>query len=145
MPGKSNYLEDLLLNGMLRNTGLLAQSGSVYVGLKTADPTDDNSGGTEPTIGTNAYARVAVSRATGSWGAPADASGAQRTSNTGTITFPTSTGAWASGAALTHFIVMDAATAGNMLWSGALQNSRVVDATGITVSFAASALTIEES
>jgi hypothetical protein len=46
MPGKSDYSETAVLNGFLRNTGIFAQSGSVYVGLKTADPTDDNSGGT---------------------------------------------------------------------------------------------------
>lgn len=145
MPGKSNYLEDAVLNGTLRNTGIFAQAGSVYVGLKTADPLDDNSGGTEPTIGTDGYARVAVSRATGSWAAPADNAGAQRTSNSAAITFPASTGAWASGSSLTHFILMDAATGGNMLYSGALTNSRVVDATGITLSFAAGTLTIDES
>jgi hypothetical protein len=145
MPGKSNYLEDAVLNGTLRNTGIFAQAGSVYVGLKTADPLDDNSAGTEPTIGTNAYARVAVSRATGSWAAPADSSGSQSTSNSGAITFPASTGAWASGASLTHFIVMDASTGGNMLYSGALTTARTVDAMGITLSFAAGTLTISES
>jgi hypothetical protein len=141
---KSNYLEDAVLNGMLRNTGPLAQTGSVYVGLKTADPTDAGSGGTEPTIGTNAYARVAVSRATGSWAAPADNSGSQRTSNSAAITFPASTGAWATGTPLTHFEIRDAATAGNLLWHGALATARTVDATGITISFAAGALTIDE-
>jgi hypothetical protein len=145
MPGKSDYSETAVLNGFLRNTGIFAQSGSVYVGLKTADPTDDNSGGTEPTIATNAYARVAVARGTGAWDAPANSSGAMRTANTAAITFPTSSGAWASSAALTHFIIMDASTAGNLLYSGALSVSRTVDATGITISFAIGALTIDES
>ena len=145
MPGKSDYLETAVLNGTLRNTGIFAQAGSVYVGLKTADPTDDGSGGTEPTISTNAYARVAVSRATGSWDAPSASSGAMRTANTAAITFPTSTGAWASSAPLTHFEIRDASTAGNLLYSGALGTSRTVDATGITVSFAIGALTIDES
>ena len=144
MPGKSDYLEDLVLNGMFRNTGLLAQTGSVYVGLKTADPTDAGSAGTEPTIGTAGYARVAVSRATGSWAAPSDNAGSQRISNAAAITFPASTGAWAAGAPLTHFEIRDAATAGNLLYSGALGTSRTVDATGITVSFAIGALTIDE-
>lgn len=141
---KSNYLEDAVLNGVFRNTGIFAQTGSVYVGLKTADPTDAGSGGTEPTIGTAGYARVAVSRATGSWSAPADSSGRQQIANSSAITFPESTGSWAGGSALTHFEIRDAATGGNLLYHGALGTSRTVNASGITVSFAAGALTIAE-
>lgn len=146
MAGKSTYAADAVLNGLYRNTGLLAQTGSVYLGLKTADPTDDNSGGTEPTIGTNGYARIAVSRATGSWDAPTTPSaGTRRIANTGALSFPASTGPWASSAALTHVIVMDAATGGNMLHSGPAAVSRIVDGSGITLTFAAGSITIDES
>ena len=142
MAGKSVFLEEAVLNGTYRNTGIFAQTGSVYVGLKTADPTDAGTGGTEPAVGTAGYARAVISRATGSWSTPA---GSPRAiSNAAIVSFPESTGAWASSAALTHFEIRDAATGGNLLHHGALGTARTVNAAGITVSFAAGALQISE-
>lgn len=141
---KSNFLETALLDSVYRGVAFPAVTGSVHVGLKTADPLDDNSAGVEPTIGTAGYARVAVSRAAGSWSAPSDSAGNMRISNAAAINLPASTGAWAASAPLTHFIIMDAATGGNLLHKGALQTARTVDGSGITISFAAGALTIDE-
>jgi hypothetical protein len=103
---------------------------TVYIGLKTADPGDDNAGGVEPTIPTGAYARI-VSPST-DW--PAAAAGA--IANTSILAFAESTAPWSSGATpLTHFIIMDAASGGNMLAHGSLTTPRTVNAAGIVLRF----------
>lgn len=136
MASFTNYLEDLVLNAVLRGTSWPSWgSGSHYIALFTAAPSDAG-GGTEVSGGS--YARVAVSRATGTWDAPADNSGAQKTANTGTITFPTATGSWGT---VTHFAIMDASTSGNMLAWAPLGASKAV-ASGDTASFAAGTLTV---
>lgn len=140
MASFSNYLEDLVLNATLRGTAWPAwTTGSHHVALFTAAPTDAG-GGTEVTGG--AYARVAVTRAAGSWAAPADNAGAQRTSNSSAITFPSPTANWGT---VTHFAVFDAATAGNMLVWGPLTTSRNILNGDNAPSFAAAALTVDLS
>jgi len=130
----SDYTENKVLDHINGKTAFTMPT--AYVGLKTADPTDDNSGGTEPTIATGGYARVATTGAM--WAAAA--SGAA--SNAAKITFPTSTAAWSTGATnLTHFIIMDAATGGNLLLHGSLDTPRAVNAAYIILEFAIGALT----
>jgi len=103
---------------------------TVYIGLKTANPTDDNSGGTEPTIPTGGYARI-VSPAT-DW----EEAAAGAIQNDEILAFAESTAAWSTGATpLTHFIVMDAAVAGNMLAHGELTTPRTVNAAGVLLRF----------
>jgi len=118
----SNYFELICLD--------LLFSATVYIGVKTADPTDDNSGGTEPTIDTGGYARI-VSPET-DW----EEAAAGAIQNDEILEFAESTAAWSTGATpLTHFIIMDAATAGNMLAHGSLTTPRVVNATGKILRF----------
>ena len=118
----SNYQELAVLNDLF--------SATTYIGLKTADPTDDNSGGTEPTITTGGYARI-VSPETDWENAAAGA-----IKNDTILPFPESTAAWSTGAtALTHFIIMDAASGGNMLAHGTLTTPRTVNAAGILLKF----------
>ena len=103
---------------------------TVYIGLKTADPGDDNSGGTEPTDPTGGYTR-AISP-------PADweAAAAGAIQNDTIVAFVESTDAWSSGATpLTHFIIMDAASGGNCLAHGSLTTPRTVNAAGIILRF----------
>ncbi len=103
---------------------------TTYIGLKTADPTDDNSGGTEPTIPTGGYVRIES--------IPADweAAAAGAIQNNAIQEFVESTAAWSSGATpLTHFIIMDAASGGNMLAHGSLTTPRIVNAAGILLRF----------
>jgi hypothetical protein len=85
---------------------------------------------------------VQVPAATGEWSAPADASGAQATDNDNAITFPESGGAWGT---VTHFGIFDASTSGNLLYHGELDDARVVDGAGITLSFPAGTLVVKES
>ena len=103
---------------------------TVYIGLKTADPLDDNSGGVEPTIPTGAYARIVSPES--DW--EAAATGAIQ--NDTILNFVESTAAWSSGATpLTHFIIMDAASGGNLLAHGTLTTPRTVNAAGVLLRF----------
>ncbi len=140
MPGKSDYAENTVLNSLLRGVAFPAMTtGSNYVALHTADPLDAASG-TEVSGGS--YARIAVTRATGSWAAPADSAGAQSTSNSAAITFASPTANWGT---VTYFAVWDAVTTGNMLYSGALTTSRTINNGDSAPSFAIAALVITES
>jgi hypothetical protein len=127
----SDYLEAAIINATLRGTTFPAAPANVYLALFTSAPNDDASG-TEVTGG--AYARVVVST-TGGWTAP---SGAGTTSNAADIVFPVATAGWGT---VTHMAIFDAATAGNMLYWGALVATKLV-LTGDTVRFLAGNVTI---
>ena len=130
-----NYAENKVLDHIVGKTSFTMPT--AYIGLKTADPTDDNSGGTEPTITTGGYARIVTA------GANWDAASGGATANAAALAFAESTAAWSTGAtALTHFIIMDAASGGNMLAHGSLTTARTVDAAGITLEFAIGELDI---
>jgi len=103
---------------------------TIYVGLSTADPTDDGSGLAEPTG--DAYARVSTLAA--NWSVAS--SGALDNAND--ITFPEATGSWGT---ITHFALFDAATGGNMLAHGALSASKAIGS-GDTAKFAAGDLDV---
>lgn len=111
----TNYTENAILNSLFGKTsdfGVLASAPTLYVALFTAAP-GEAGGGTEVSGGS--YARVAT--VAGDWNAASGGS----ISNLNAITFPTATGAWGT---VTHFALMDAATAGNNLWYGTLTTSR---------------------
>lgn len=136
---KANFLEDAVLNHVLRGVAFPTLGASTHVALFTAAPSDAG-GGTEVTGG--AYARVAVARATTAWAAPADNAGAQQTSNSAAVTFPNPTANWGT---ITHFGIYDAATAGNLLYWGAFATSRAINNGDTDVRFAAGTLAVNES
>lgn len=103
---------------------------TAYVGLSTADPTDDASGLAEPSG--NNYSRVTTS------GSDWDAAASGATANAAALTFPEASGSWGT---VTHYALFDAATSGNMLCHGTLDASRVITS-GITPRFAVGALDI---
>lgn len=140
MPGKSDYLETAILNHLFR-TSTLSKPSAIYVALNSADPTD---AATSTEISGTGYARVSVSVADASWTAPADSGADKAISNAAAITFGTPTGNWNSGNAITHFSLWDAASGGNMLYSGALGTSRTVLSGDNPPSFAVGALVIKE-
>lgn len=143
MAAMSNYLENQLVDHILRGqTFSPTVPSSVYVALYTAAPSDAG-GGTEVTG--NNYSRVAVSRALTAWaGTQAAASTVASsgttgvTSNNAAITFPVPSGSWGT---VTHFAILDATSAGNLLFHGALTVTQTIN-TGNTVSFAAGQLQI---
>lgn len=106
----STYLANKLIDHQLGKTAYTMPT--VYVGLSSTTPAADGTNVTEPTTGS--YARVATSGAT--WNAAS--SGA--TSNATDITFPEATADWLSAANLTHGVLYDAPTGGNLLAFGAV-------------------------
>ena len=107
----TNFLEVELLDHVFGKGAYTAPT--PYLALFTAAPTDAG-GGTEVTGGS--YARVAISADMGT-----AASGA--ITNSAGIEFPTASASWGTVVA---FGVMDASTAGNMLWWGDLTASKSV-------------------
>lgn len=114
-----------------------------YVALYTVAPTDA-AGGTEVTGGS--YARVAVNATLANWaGTQAAASttassgtGGQ-TSNNNTVTFPAPTADWGTVVA---FGLFDSLTSGTLLFSAALNVSRIIANGDTAPSFPAASLTV---
>ena len=107
----SNYLENALINAVLRNTAYTSPA-TVYVSLYTTDPTDADTG-TEVSGGS--YARTAVT-----FGAPSNGV----STNSADVTFPTATASWGT---VTHIGIHDASTAGNLLFHTPLDTSKTID------------------
>ena len=125
MTAMTDYLEDNLLNHVLRNTAFTSPT-TVYVALFTT-ATNDAGGGTE--VAGGSYARQAITFSVPTGGV---------TSNTAIVTFPTASAGWGT---ITHFAIFDAVSGGNMLYHGALAASRTVQA-GDTFRFPVSNVTV---
>lgn len=125
MAAMSNFLETALVNATLRNTSFTSPA-TVFVALYTTDPTDANTG-TEVTGGS--YARQSATFA-------APSNGASTTN--ADVTFPTAT---TNQGTITHFGIMDALTAGNLLYHGLLNNSKTIQ-TGDILMIEAGNLTV---
>jgi hypothetical protein len=107
----SNYLENKLLDHVLRNVSYTSPT-TVYVGLYTSDPADDNSG-TEVSGGS--YARQILSVTTATAGI---------VTSSADVTFPQATAQWGT---ISHIGLLDAVTSGNLLMHTPLTTSRVVE------------------
>ena len=125
MSAMSDYLEEKLLNHVLRNTAFTPPS-TVYVGLSTGSFGDDNSG-TE--LSGNGYARQSIAF---------DAASGGVSDNTSNVDFPAATG---SQGTITHFGLFDASSGGNLLIHGAFTAGKTV-ATGDILRIAAGELDI---
>ncbi len=112
MAKMSNYLEEKLLNFVLRNVAYTAPT-SVLVALYTTDPTDADSG-TEVTGGS--YARQ-----TATFSAASNPAGTCTTS--ADISFPTATADWGI---VTHIGIRDN-TGTNLLFHTALDASKTIN------------------
>lgn len=112
--GISDYLAEALIDHILKTTAY-TQPTHIYVGLSTADPTDDGSGLAEPS-GDN-YSRVLCD----DW----DNWDTGVVDNTNAITMPTASGNWGT---IAYTALFDADTAGNMLFYGAVSPSQAVTA-----------------
>ena len=107
----SNYLENQLLDHVLRNVSYTSPT-TVYVGLYTSDPGDDNSG-TEVSGGS--YARQVLSVTTASGGI---------VTSSADVTFPQATGSWGT---VSHIGLLDSLTSGNLLMHTPLTTSRAIE------------------
>jgi hypothetical protein len=125
MAEMANYLENALINATLRNTSYTSPA-TVYVGLYTTDPTDANTG-TEVSGGS--YARQPAS-----FGAPSN--GASLTS--ADISFPQAGASWGT---VGWIGILDASTAGNLLYHTPLTASKTID-TGDIFKIAAGSLSV---
>jgi hypothetical protein len=136
MSAASNYLENKVLDHVLKygtapytgaTTLYLAlfnnTSGSAATNLEAGTLTDETS-----TSGT-AYSRKAVTFASASSGSSA---------TNATVTFDTATANWGT---ITHVAVMDASTAGNVLFYGAVTTSKTIE-TGDTFQVSSGNLTV---
>jgi len=123
----TNYLENALVNHVLRNTALTSPT-TVYLALYDASPTDTGTGGTEIT-GTG-YSRQSVT-----FTAPTNGS----TSNSSTLSFTNGSGGNWTIAAVG---IMDASSGGNMLFHGTLTGGSKTVADGDTITFNAGDLDI---
>lgn len=108
---KSNYLENVFINAVLRNLPYI--STPVFVALYTTDPGEADSGAEVSTVGTG-YLRQAAS-----FDAPMNG----LTQNSVDIIFPVATLPWGT---ITHYGLRDAVTAGNMLYHGALDSPQAI-------------------
>lgn len=109
MSNMSNYLEDALVNHILKNTALSSPT-QTYIGLFASDAgLESNDLASAAEISGAGYARVQA--APSLWTAPSDGA----TSNDSEIIFPTATGTWGN---VSHVAILDAATNGNvLLWA----------------------------
>ena len=111
MAEMSNYLEDALINAVLRNTSYTSPT-TPYLALYTSDPTDADTG-TE--ISGGSYARQAIT-----FGAPSNGT----STNSAAVEFPQATADWGI---ISHVAIRDAVTSGNLLFHTALDASKTIN------------------
>ncbi len=125
MPSMSDFLENKVIDHLLRNQAYTPPT-TVYVALYTTMPNKETgASGVEVTGGS--YARQAVTLSAGSGGSSA---------NTAALSYSNMPAATVLGVGL-----FDALTGGNMLMSDVLTTNKTV-AAGDTLSFATSSLTV---
>jgi len=127
MPGKSDWLENQILNHVLRGTTYTPPS-TLYIGLYTSDPTD---AGTGTEISGGGYARQAITFTVSTVGS---------SSNSADILFPVASAAQGTAG---YFGILDASIAGHLLYYGPLTPNKSI-AIGDQIKIAAGTLTITE-
>lgn len=133
MSAASNYLENKVLDHVLRNTSYTQPSG-LWIGLFTGSALSNLEAGTltdEVSTSGTAYARKAVT-----FGNAASGSA----SNSGTVTFDAATANWGT---ITAIGIMDGQTvgAGNVLFYGNLTTAKLIE-TGDTLQFVTNNITV---
>jgi hypothetical protein len=121
----SNYLENALINAVLRNTTYTSPA-TVYVSLWTTDPTDAGSGNE---VSGGSYARTSVTFSSPSNGV---------TSNNADVSFPQATASWGT---VGWIGLNDASTSGNLLFHTPLDTSKTIDS-GDIFKIASGSLTV---
>ena len=119
----TNYLERRLLHFLFKNNSLSFSSpgDSIYVGLATAVSAAETGSVTEANF-TN-YARQQVTAS--NWTlVGSDSTDQQTATNAANIEFPASGG---TNNTITHIIIADAASSGNILFVGALDVQKVIE------------------
>lgn len=94
---------------------------TLYIGLSSTTPNEDETGITEPPTG--GYARIATVAA--DWGPSTDADPSVKTTTVAKV-FAVATGDWSGGANMTHFLLFDAISAGQALAFEAVTTAKPV-------------------
>ncbi len=102
---------------------------TLYAGLAQSVTGSPLAPSGEPTIGSNGYARVAITNNATNW--PAASAGAKTCQVD--VVFPTSSGAWASGNQLTVFVLYDSTSGGAAIGFATLSTPIIISGAGITV------------
>jgi hypothetical protein len=133
---KGNTFENDVVKLVFNGTAFSWNANSdVYLSLHTSDPGESGSQ-TSSECSFGSYARQAVARNSGGW----TVSGDQAT-NAATISFPECT---SGSETVSHFAIGTAVSGtGQLIYKGALTASRSVSS-GITLQFAAGAITVTE-
>lgn len=132
MSAASNYLENKVLDHVLKNTAYSQPSG-LHIGLFT-NTSGNAAANLEAGTLTDEVSGGSYGRQSGAFSAASGGSA----STSATITFPAATANWGT---ITHVAVMDAATSGNVLFWGAVTTSKTIE-TGDTFQITSGNLTI---
>lgn len=133
---KSDFWENAVLNGSLGGPALTL-AGTVYIALSTGVYSDAATGSSMTEVSAGGYARVAVTNNNTNW---PSASAGQKSNGT-VFTFAAATANWGT---VQSFYIVDALSAGNILYGADLTTARTI-ATGDTASFAVGSITITEN
>lgn len=114
MGAMSRYLEEVIINAILRNTSFTPPA-SIYLALYTDDPTDDDIG-TE--LAGGGYERKIIS-----FKEPVREGNATVVYNDNEIDFGIAESGWGT---ITHIGLHDSHTGGNLLYYGEIENPREV-------------------
>lgn len=118
----TRYFMNLVAGNVFQTATSPSIPTAYYIGLSTTTPTITGTNVTEPSTSAG-YARIQLT----SLSAPNNGV----VTNSQAINFDESTASWGT---VTHFVIYDAATSGNLLMYGALSKSRSVDtATVVTI------------
>lgn len=112
---------------------------TLYLGCSTTTISGDGTGITEPTIGVDGYARVAITNNATNFPGAAIVTGKAQKKNGVEFDFPQATGAWGT---ITDVFLSDASTGGNMVAYAALTVSKAITA-GDTLKFPVDSLTFD--
>jgi hypothetical protein len=110
-------LENKIMDHILGTTSTYSKLGTVYMALFTVAPTESG-GGTEAT--SFGYARLAITNNATNWNPSSNG----MKSNATAITFPAASGG--SWGTVTHWAIMSAASAGDILFFGAFNAAKTI-------------------
>ena len=145
MSAMSDYLENKIIDHILRGTPYTAPSGNVCIALFTTNPSNDN-GGSAVEVSGNNYIRANVAASLSGWTGTQGGSGAVSSGSSGfannasAITFQAPTGDWG---VVRGFGMYDSFTGGNLLFYGALTIPKTINNGDAAPSFAANTLCIQ--
>lgn len=129
----TNYFMDVLMGNIFHTNTSIPIPTQYYLGLSSTAPAVDGSNVTEPNTSGSAYTRILLS----GLGEPENGV----ITNTTALPFPESTSDWGI---MSHYVIYDNITGGNLLMFGELERTRTVEEDTI-VSIKAGKLTLQLS